>query len=69
MGQPDNVERLISRGVLSDDICLTDDQRAAINNMNLPDADIDSLIRIRDQLALTPLLCEDIGTILVYRRL
>jgi hypothetical protein len=69
MGKPTNVERLLSRGVLKDDICLKDSERASINNMRMPDADIDLLIGIKDQLGLSPLLCEDIQTILVLRRL
>ena len=69
MGQSKNVERLISSGVLEDNISLSDDDRASIDNMRLPDAHIDMLLKIKDQLGLTPLLSEDVKTILVLRRL
>lgn len=65
----DNIARLIAMGILEDDKCLTKDEREAINNMDLPDSDIESLTKIKDQLALSPVKCEDIHTIIELRRL
>jgi hypothetical protein len=56
-------------GILADDKCLTKDEREAINNMDLPDSHIESLTKIKDQLALSPVLCEDLHTIIELRRL
>jgi hypothetical protein len=65
----DNIARLIAMGILEDDKCLTDDERKAINNIDMQDTEVESLVRIKDQLALSPVKCEDLHTIIELRRL